>query len=305
MTDSGGATASASVAITVQRVATPEPPVSDYVFGGFEPPVTPDGTVKAGRTIPVKWTVTGANVSAATVVSSAFTDGGATYAMVRNGGTWQVNAATPKAWAGSTRTFRVGPQCRLRERLRPRLPMRSVAGRHAGRRVLAAAALSLAMGLRAACGSDSPDSPDPSGSGSPDSSGLGGLVGHMSGTSDVEGQPGDPAAGGGGLAVIPIAAMDGPFWDLTGEELVADPQGWAYLAPQLSEVNVSQLGGKVVPIDGEGNFGLSVPPREYAVCYWPGDIGGRLTGCDAVELPTEGELEASWGEAGFHISVAG
>lgn len=99
--------------------------------------------------------------------------------------------------------------------------------------------------------------------------------------------------------------MDGPFWDLTGEERVADPQGWAYLAPQLSEAHVSQLGGKVAPIDGDGDFRLRVPPGQYAVCYWPRGIGGRVTGCDAVELPTEGELEAAWGEAGFHISVAG
>jgi hypothetical protein len=107
VTDSGGATTRASVSIRVQRVAAPEPPASDYVFGGFEPPVTPDGSVNAGRTIPVKWTVTGTDVDDTTVVSGAFTDDGATYAMVRQGGTWHVNAATPKEWAGSTRTFRV------------------------------------------------------------------------------------------------------------------------------------------------------------------------------------------------------
>ena len=107
VTDAAGATASASVTITVQRVTTAEPPASDYVFGGFEPPVSPGGSVNAGRTIPVKWTVTGSDVSDTTVVSGAFTDGGATYDMVRNGGTWHVNASTPKEWAGSTRTFRV------------------------------------------------------------------------------------------------------------------------------------------------------------------------------------------------------
>lgn len=41
------------------------------------------------------------------MVSAGFVDGGATYDMVRNGGTWHVDAATPKQWAGSTRTFRV------------------------------------------------------------------------------------------------------------------------------------------------------------------------------------------------------
>ena len=166
--------------------------------------------------------------------------------------------------------------------------MRSAAGRHA----LAGAALSLAMGVLAACGSDAPD---PAGSG--------GLVGHMSGTSDVAGQPGDPAVGGGGLAVIPIAVMDGPFWDLTAEEPVANPLAWSHLTPQLSQAQVTQLGGKVASIDGDGDFRLHVRPGEYAVCYWRDGIGGRIAGCSAVELPTEGELEATRGEAGFHIGV--
>jgi hypothetical protein len=61
----------------------------------------------------------------------------------------------------------------------------------------------------------------------------------------------------------------------------------------------------VTRIDGDGDLRLTVPPGEYAVCYWPRGTGGRVTGCDAVELPTEGKLEASWGEAGFHINVAG
>jgi hypothetical protein len=67
---------------------------------------TPD-SVNAGRTIPIKWTVTGADVSDTTVVSGAFIDLGATYDMVRSGSTWHVNATTPKSWAGTTRTFGV------------------------------------------------------------------------------------------------------------------------------------------------------------------------------------------------------
>jgi hypothetical protein len=158
---------------------------------------------------------------------------------------------------------------------------------------LACTALSLAMGLLAACGSDSPD---PAGSG--------GMVGHMAGTSDVEGQPGDPAIGGGGLAVIPIAAMDGPFWDLTEQERVADPRGWAHLVLSLSVAHVSRLDGTALPIDDDGDFRVEVPPGEYAVCYWSSEIGGRVTGCDAVGLSAEGELAASRGEGGFHISAA-
>ncbi|WP_137846030.1 hypothetical protein [Microbacterium sp. 2FI] len=132
-----------------------------------------------------------------------------------------------------------------------------------------------------------------------------GLVGQMSATSDVAGQPGDAAVGGGGLAVIPIAAMNGPFWDLAAEHPIADPQEWFHMALQLSEDDVTELGGTASPIDGDGGFRLQVAPAEYAVCYWPGDVGTRITGCDAIELPASGTLEATWGEAGFQIRVAG
>jgi hypothetical protein len=125
----------------------------------------------------------------------------------------------------------------------------------------------------------------------------------MSGTSDVAGQAGDPAVGGGVLAMVPIAAMDGPFWDLTGEDPVANPLAWSDLTAQLSQAQVTRLGGKVATIDGDGDFRVKAPPGEYAVCYWPSPAGSRIWGCSAVELPTEGELEASWGEAGFHIGV--
>jgi hypothetical protein len=155
-----------------------------------------------------------------------------------------------------------------------------------------AASAALLTCLLAACGSSGPD---PVGSG--------GLVGHVSGTSDVAGQWGDPAVGGGGLAVIPIAAMDGPFWELTGKEQVADPLAWSHLTPNLSRAQVIQLGGTVASIDADGDFRLHLRPGEHAVCYWPHGTGGRTTGCAAAELPAEGELRATFGEAGFHIDV--
>jgi hypothetical protein len=164
-----------------------------------------------------------------------------------------------------------------------------VKGMSARRRVLASAVLSLAMSVLAACG------PNPAGSG--------GLVGHMSRTSDVAGQPGDPDVGGGMLAIVPIVAMDGPFWGLTGEDPVANPLAWSHLTAQLSQAQVTRLGGKVATIDRDGDFRVKAPSGEYAVCYWPSPAGSRIWGCSAVELPTEGELKAFWGEAGFHIGV--
>lgn len=159
----------------------------------------------------------------------------------------------------------------------------------AGRVAIAGGVLTLVMGLLTACG------PDPAGSG--------GLVGRLTGTSDVAGQPGGYAIGGGGLAILPIAVMDGPFWELTGAEPIADPQEWAYLGATLSESDVSELGGTVTPIEKGGDFRITAPPGQYAICYWSDGIGGVVTGCSDLELPREGELAAYWGEAGFNIAV--
>jgi hypothetical protein len=107
-TDSAGASATDTVTITVQRVAAPvEPPASQYTFGRFEPPVGAADSVNAGRTIPVKFTVTGAGVDDATVTSARFDADGGSYDIRRSGGTWHVNVATPREWAGTTQTFTV------------------------------------------------------------------------------------------------------------------------------------------------------------------------------------------------------
>ena len=110
-TDSGGAGTERSVRLTVRRIAAPPPPppASTYAFGGFTPPVsgTELNVVNAGRTIPVKWTVTGTGVDDATVTAAAFDEDGATYAMERTGSTWHLNVQTPKAWVGTTRVLQV------------------------------------------------------------------------------------------------------------------------------------------------------------------------------------------------------
>lgn len=136
----------------------------------------------------------------------------------------------------------------------------------------------------------------------PTPAGSGGLVGRMMGISDVAGTS-DYAIGGGGLAILPIEVMEGPFWEVTGAQPIADPQEWNYLGGRLSESDVSQLGGMVTPIEEDGDFRITAPPGEYAVCYWLQRIGGEISGCSRLELPHGGELMASWGEAGFEIAV--
>ena len=108
-TDADGAGTSAQVSIHVQRVAEPEGPEADVTFGRFLSPVS-EGDVNAtnaGRTIPVKWTVLGEDVTDGSVTEATFTTPGATYALTRTGATWQLNAQTPKDWEGSTQVFRV------------------------------------------------------------------------------------------------------------------------------------------------------------------------------------------------------
>jgi hypothetical protein len=157
----------------------------------------------------------------------------------------------------------------------------------AGRMAISGVVLTLALGLLTACG------PTPAGSG--------GLVGRMSGLDDTG--LGAYPVGGGGLAILPIAVMDGPFWELIGLEPITDPRQWSFLGATLSESDVSELGGTVTHIEEDGDFRITDPPGEYAICYWPQGIGGGVGGCSDLELPREGELAATYSEAGFHIAV--
>jgi hypothetical protein len=105
---SEGETSTATVRITVQRV-TPPKPASPYTFGGFEAPVETPGptSVKAGSTLPLKWSISGPGVNAGTVTSARFLSDGASYKMVKSGPHWHLNVQTPKTWAATTQIFRI------------------------------------------------------------------------------------------------------------------------------------------------------------------------------------------------------
>ena len=109
-TDSAGGTTAQTLRITISWLATPAPPPpSTFSFGGFTPPVsgTTENLATAGRTLPVKFSVVGVGVDDSTVLEATFLADGATYTLLRSGGTWHVNAQTPREWAGTTGTFRV------------------------------------------------------------------------------------------------------------------------------------------------------------------------------------------------------
>lgn len=101
--DSAGQTASATITVNVQ------PTGPDVDFLGFEPPVssTEVNVVKAGRTIPVKFTIGGPDLDAESVRAARFIDDGAKYSLIRSGPTWHLNVQTPAEWAGSVRVLRI------------------------------------------------------------------------------------------------------------------------------------------------------------------------------------------------------
>ncbi|WP_433384672.1 PxKF domain-containing protein [Micromonospora sp. KLBMP9576] len=100
VTDAAGQTVTREITVSVSRLPAPTP---RYEFGGFRPPIDPDGltVVEAGRTIPAKWTVGGEQPGESAVVSATFDAPGAEYRWISTLGSYHLNIETPRSWAGS------------------------------------------------------------------------------------------------------------------------------------------------------------------------------------------------------------
>ncbi|MGW4501693.1 PxKF domain-containing protein [Micromonospora sp. NPDC004336] len=100
VTDAAGQTVTREITVNVSRLPAPTP---RYEFGGFRPPIDPDGltVVAAGRTIPAKWTVGGEKPGESAVVSATFDTPGAGYRWISTLGSYHLNIDTPESWAGS------------------------------------------------------------------------------------------------------------------------------------------------------------------------------------------------------------
>ncbi|MFG3684512.1 PxKF domain-containing protein [Micromonospora sp. NPDC047740] len=100
VTDPAGQTVTREITISISRLPAPTP---RYEFGGFRPPIDPDGltVVEAGRTIPVKWTVGGEKPGESAVASATFDSPGADYRWISTLGSYHLNVDTPRSWAGS------------------------------------------------------------------------------------------------------------------------------------------------------------------------------------------------------------
>jgi hypothetical protein len=108
-TDSAGLVGSSTATIHIARIAAPPQQELVFTFGGFERPVSGQDVneARAGRTLPIKWTVGREDPDVSAVASASFDADGATYAMRRADGTYHLNVATPGSWAGTVRTFTV------------------------------------------------------------------------------------------------------------------------------------------------------------------------------------------------------
>jgi hypothetical protein len=100
VTDAAGQTVRREITVAISRLPAPTP---RYEFGGFQPPIDPDGltVVEAGRTIPVKWTVGGEAPGESAVVSATFDTPGADYRWISTLGSYHLQIDTPREWAGS------------------------------------------------------------------------------------------------------------------------------------------------------------------------------------------------------------
>lgn len=120
---------------------------------------------------------------------------------------------------------------------------------------------------------------------------------------DDTGLPPTPDSGGGLLAIPEAALPD--LWQAVGEPELEGQGAFAHAAFDARVSLVADLDGEIVPVDDEGHFRLS-RSGPHLLCR-TSDTGraGELSagGCDLVQLPESGALEATFGEGGFHARV--
>ena len=114
---------------------------------------------------------------------------------------------------------------------------------------------------------------------------------------------GDQPIDAGTIVAVP-AAQAGALWALA--DLGEAPGDVRHLGADVTQDALVDLGATRAAITPEGRFRLDAPAGPAVVCWAdPTTAEGtmRLRGCYDVDLPASGELEASWSEGGFGVSV--
>lgn len=111
------------------------------------------------------------------------------------------------------------------------------------------------------------------------------------------------AHSGGAMLAVPEASLP-VLWQAVGTEAPEREHDLAYTRFVLDAGDVADIDAAVVPVDDRGHFRI---PRSgpHLLCRIPdsSETGRGARGCDLVDLPESGAVEATFGEGGFHASV--
>ncbi|GAA2143763.1 hypothetical protein GCM10009844_16540 [Nocardioides koreensis] len=122
---------------------------------------------------------------------------------------------------------------------------------------------------------------------------------------DDTGLPSRPDPGGG-ILVIPEPPLP-DLWHSVGERESDQPEPLTYTFFDVGGDLVDELGGEIVPVDADGHFRLTKSGRHLICRTSDADRSGARSssagGCDLVDLPESGVLEATFGEGGFHAEL--
>jgi hypothetical protein len=128
-----------------------------------------------------------------------------------------------------------------------------------------------------------------------------GLAGRLVGIDDTG--RGDYELGGGWIAAVP-ADRASELWDSGG--LSEQPAELTHAQIEIDEADLVDLDGVLAEVTDAGRFRLDVPPGPAIICWLePAEAAGIMFswGCSEVDVPSDGKLEASWGEGGFFVAV--
>ena len=126
--------------------------------------------------------------------------------------------------------------------------------------------------------------------------GEGGVTGRYVGVDDTGNR--DLPLDDGTFLVIPGATVLEVWPD------VAEPSDGPNYRNIRPHVDIDELGAQfgavLVEVQPNGRFRVTTPPGPTVVCL---SLGSTVAGCVEIDLPEDGSLRATFGEAGFSIRV--
>lgn len=127
------------------------------------------------------------------------------------------------------------------------------------------------------------------------------LPGRLVSVDDTGG--GEHGIGRGWMLAVP-ADRAADLWAAGG--LPEAPAALLDVRVELAEPEIDELGGVIAEITDAGRFRLDAPEGPGVICWLlsaEADDVMFSRGCAEVDVPSDGTLRATWGEAGFFVEV--